>query len=137
MWEPRRLTTIWASKACYRDSFTFLPGSLNFVATILTFVRETATNSQHPSTHALTSEVELMDCTCQQYDHNNKIAVVKSADVSFHRNVFVSVKLCSAEYCHTCHFFHKQNGCILFIQTGKFIYLLSTRALGPIQPPSQ
>jgi hypothetical protein len=23
MWEPRRLTTIWNSTACYRDSFTF------------------------------------------------------------------------------------------------------------------
>jgi hypothetical protein len=23
MWEPRRLTTLWASMACYRDSFTF------------------------------------------------------------------------------------------------------------------
>jgi hypothetical protein len=25
MWEPRRLTTLWAFTACYRDSFTFLP----------------------------------------------------------------------------------------------------------------
>jgi hypothetical protein len=25
MWEPRRLTTLWASTACYRDKFTFLP----------------------------------------------------------------------------------------------------------------
>jgi hypothetical protein len=25
MWEPRRLTTLLASTACYRDSFTFLP----------------------------------------------------------------------------------------------------------------
>jgi hypothetical protein len=25
MWEPRHLTTLWASTACYRDSFTFLP----------------------------------------------------------------------------------------------------------------
>jgi hypothetical protein len=24
MWEPRRLTTIWASTARYRDSFTFI-----------------------------------------------------------------------------------------------------------------
>jgi hypothetical protein len=24
MWEPRCLTTLWASTACYRDSFTFL-----------------------------------------------------------------------------------------------------------------
>jgi hypothetical protein len=24
MWEPRRLTTLWASTECYRDSFTFL-----------------------------------------------------------------------------------------------------------------
>jgi hypothetical protein len=23
MWEPRRLTTLWASMACYRNSFTF------------------------------------------------------------------------------------------------------------------
>jgi hypothetical protein len=23
MWEPRCLTTLWASTACYRDSFTF------------------------------------------------------------------------------------------------------------------
>jgi hypothetical protein len=22
MWEPRRLTTLWASTACYRDNFT-------------------------------------------------------------------------------------------------------------------
>jgi hypothetical protein len=25
MWEPRRLANLWASSACYRDSFTFLP----------------------------------------------------------------------------------------------------------------
>jgi hypothetical protein len=24
MWEPRRLTTLWDSTACYRDSFTFI-----------------------------------------------------------------------------------------------------------------
>jgi hypothetical protein len=23
MWEPRRLTTLWAFMVCYRDSFTF------------------------------------------------------------------------------------------------------------------
>jgi hypothetical protein len=23
MWEPRRITTLWASTACYRDSFAF------------------------------------------------------------------------------------------------------------------
>jgi hypothetical protein len=23
MWQPRSLTTLWASTACYRDSFTF------------------------------------------------------------------------------------------------------------------
>jgi hypothetical protein len=23
MWQPRRLTTLWASTACYRESFTF------------------------------------------------------------------------------------------------------------------
>jgi hypothetical protein len=23
MWKPRRLTTLWVSTACYRDSFTF------------------------------------------------------------------------------------------------------------------
>jgi hypothetical protein len=24
MWEPQHLTTLWASTACYKDSFTFL-----------------------------------------------------------------------------------------------------------------
>jgi hypothetical protein len=28
MWEPRRLSTFWASMACYRDSFTFYHYSL-------------------------------------------------------------------------------------------------------------
>jgi hypothetical protein len=23
MWEPRRLATLWASTACYKDTFTF------------------------------------------------------------------------------------------------------------------
>jgi hypothetical protein len=25
LWEPQRLTTLWASTTCYRDRFTFLP----------------------------------------------------------------------------------------------------------------
>jgi hypothetical protein len=25
LWEPTRLTTLWASTACYTDSFNFLP----------------------------------------------------------------------------------------------------------------
>jgi hypothetical protein len=28
MWEPRRLTTIWASAACYKDSFAFFTSGL-------------------------------------------------------------------------------------------------------------
>jgi hypothetical protein len=29
MWEPRRLTALWASMACYRDSFIFLSFTAN------------------------------------------------------------------------------------------------------------
>jgi hypothetical protein len=32
MWEPRRLTTLWAFTACYRDSFTFFLSKEGFVA---------------------------------------------------------------------------------------------------------
>jgi hypothetical protein len=32
MWEPRRLTTIWASTACYRDSFTISSENKKFHA---------------------------------------------------------------------------------------------------------
>jgi hypothetical protein len=28
MWEPRRLTTLWVSTACYRDSLIFFPPSM-------------------------------------------------------------------------------------------------------------
>jgi hypothetical protein len=38
MWEPRRLTTLWAFTACYRDSFTFtLPLLLKIHYQFLTF----------------------------------------------------------------------------------------------------
>jgi hypothetical protein len=39
MWEPRRLTNLWASTACYRDSFTF----------IFTFNQYSST--EHPVSH--------------------------------------------------------------------------------------
>jgi hypothetical protein len=29
MWEPRRLTTLWASTACYRNSFPFFLWNLS------------------------------------------------------------------------------------------------------------
>jgi hypothetical protein len=32
MWEPRHLTTLWASTACYRDSFTSFFIFLLFIA---------------------------------------------------------------------------------------------------------
>jgi hypothetical protein len=35
MWEPRRLITLWASTACYRDSFTFLYISFNYLTVVL------------------------------------------------------------------------------------------------------
>jgi hypothetical protein len=31
MWEPRRLTTLWASTACYRDSFAFFSLTKNIL----------------------------------------------------------------------------------------------------------
>jgi hypothetical protein len=31
MWKPRRLTTLWASTACYRDSFTFFYLKIGFL----------------------------------------------------------------------------------------------------------
>jgi hypothetical protein len=36
MWEPRRLTTLWASTACYRGSFNFLPIIINYMIIIIT-----------------------------------------------------------------------------------------------------
>jgi hypothetical protein len=36
MWEPRRLTTLWASTACYRDSFTFFFARENFTSFFFT-----------------------------------------------------------------------------------------------------
>jgi hypothetical protein len=30
MWEPRRLTTLWASTTCYRASFTFYLVNLRY-----------------------------------------------------------------------------------------------------------
>jgi hypothetical protein len=41
MWDPRRLTTLWDSTACYRDNFTFTFNyfDLNYVFTSLISIR--------------------------------------------------------------------------------------------------
>jgi hypothetical protein len=31
MWEPRRLTTLWASMACYRNNFNFILNVMNYL----------------------------------------------------------------------------------------------------------
>jgi hypothetical protein len=40
MWEPRRLTALWASTACYRDSFTFLPFGLHTEIVVKSLTKE-------------------------------------------------------------------------------------------------
>jgi hypothetical protein len=37
MWEPQHLTTLWASKACYRDPFTLIHSFIK-IYTILSFL---------------------------------------------------------------------------------------------------
>jgi hypothetical protein len=32
MWEPRRLTTLWAFMACYKDSFTFTKKNVEYIS---------------------------------------------------------------------------------------------------------
>jgi hypothetical protein len=34
MWQPRRLTTLWAFTACYKDSFTFYHTFVGFLSTL-------------------------------------------------------------------------------------------------------
>jgi hypothetical protein len=45
MWEPRRLTIIWASAACYRESFTFV---IFYLATSFIFLNRTDGVAQTP-----------------------------------------------------------------------------------------
>jgi hypothetical protein len=43
MWEPRRLTTLWAFTACYRDSFTF--HNIRNIVTYFSFGRQISLDS--------------------------------------------------------------------------------------------
>jgi hypothetical protein len=49
MWELRRLTTLWASMACYRDSFTFLPYEINFLVNLFHTLLHMALKSKNKS----------------------------------------------------------------------------------------
>jgi hypothetical protein len=40
MWEPRRLTTLWAFKACYRDSFTFFTFFIIMIIIVIIIIIE-------------------------------------------------------------------------------------------------
>jgi hypothetical protein len=48
IWEPRRLTTLWAFMACYRDSFTFYitlyNGSVNYSGDVVLKARMMVNN---------------------------------------------------------------------------------------------
>jgi hypothetical protein len=47
MWDPQHLTTIWASMACYWDSFTFLTKQENILLKRITIKgSEYASNSK-------------------------------------------------------------------------------------------
>jgi hypothetical protein len=41
MWEPQHLTTLWASTACYRDTFTFLLFTFTYLNALLVKRKET------------------------------------------------------------------------------------------------
>jgi hypothetical protein len=59
MWEPRRLTTLWASIACYRESFT------------LTF-------------YFISREIQFSACQEELYSegHTNNVCVFKNPQIS-------------------------------------------------------
>jgi hypothetical protein len=59
IWEPRRLTTLWASEACYKDTFFY--SSLGPVA-------------QTAATSLFNLRIILRSCQCQGYiASNNKM----------------------------------------------------------------
>jgi hypothetical protein len=76
MWEPRRSTNLWASTACYRDSFTFLP----FRA--FTFRAETAYHSNGTDRYHCSLAAAVPDSgintSCSRPEHCSVPAVATS-----------------------------------------------------------
>jgi hypothetical protein len=77
MWEPQRLTTLWASTSCYRDSFTFTQSR---IPAVLTGVRTSSQNYSVPKRNPL----ELGNlCVTQSlhtqnmFFHDHNIYVIK------------------------------------------------------------
>jgi hypothetical protein len=82
MWEPRRLTTLWASTACYRDSFTF-----SFLLYVCLVARWTVLRKWH-STHCYLQELLSIFAEIQRETpvHEMKSTVWKGV-----RSLFIGV----------------------------------------------
>jgi hypothetical protein len=65
MWNPRRLTDLWPSNACYRDSFTFLTFFLNILFQRYT-VSTLPLNKEYPN--AKTSVKVSIFCNLTPYN---------------------------------------------------------------------
>jgi hypothetical protein len=61
MWDPRRLTNLWTSTACYRDSFTFSVMYFWFLTR-----RDLILSLMYPNITSITKNIELHSSLCIQ-----------------------------------------------------------------------
>jgi hypothetical protein len=72
MWEPRRLTNLWASMAWYRDSFTFLVVVVVVVAVVVVVKEPGDSSPCLPSHHIDATLVQLL---CESISQSVTLAV--------------------------------------------------------------
>jgi hypothetical protein len=96
MWEPRHLTTLWASTACYRDSFTFL---LLFTPCCVTAQQTIMLSRDGPSSYQVVIK-NCSVCVFRSVAHRQESLGFPPRDEIYCNNM--CTPFCSSPHCH-CH----------------------------------
>jgi hypothetical protein len=65
MWEPRRLTTVWAFTTCYKGSFTF---TFTFTKSLINTLKNIGPRTDSSGTQEISSEGEEIVPETQTWD---------------------------------------------------------------------
>jgi hypothetical protein len=105
MWEPRRLTTLWAFTVCYRDSFTFTLPFIYFQSNLL-FGQWTPKTELHQLIRSMDSILHIINI----YHRNNKglqLGSIQACRSNLNLYLIYTIYELSQYYCHVLEWLYK------------------------------
>jgi hypothetical protein len=100
MWEPRRLTTLWAFTACYRESFAFT----FCLCSLYIMCKQTTSRRQINSVQDDVQIVPIINNVIIYQSEFSHIYIIQGVPSIHHKVTFILGRFLVAQTC--CYYFH-------------------------------